>query len=234
MKNAALSRALKWLFIAQLLSIAALLPLVYDLRSLLGAAAGLLTLAALVRAAREASGYRAALVLQVAGLVLSALSYSFTRFFTPWILGAAAARWTGLDSSRAVILLMVMRMSSFFFSIILLVLGLLVLLLVCLTTAGLVDDPSLAARGGWAWRVNLICTVAVLVLTAVTLALSMGILDMDMNMEKLLGLSTAVTLLSAAVQLAGRVVYLRFLWQSARRLSAPDGSGQRRERRGPV
>ena len=61
MKNAALSRALKWLFVAQLLSIVALLPLVYALRSLLGAAAGLLTLAALVKAAGEASGYRTAL-----------------------------------------------------------------------------------------------------------------------------------------------------------------------------
>ena len=81
MKNAALSRAIKWLFIAQLLSIVALLPLVYNLRSLLGAAAGLLTLAALVRAAREASGYRAALVLCVGNLVLGVLSSVLLRWF---------------------------------------------------------------------------------------------------------------------------------------------------------
>ena len=124
-----------------------------------------------------------------------------------------------LDSSRAAVLLMTMQMGSFFLSVVLLILGLLVLLLVCLTTAGLVDDPSLAARGSWAWKVNLICTVAVLVLTVAAFALSVVRLDM----EKLLGLSTAITLLSAVIQLAARVLYLRFLWQSARCLSAAGG-----------
>lgn len=218
MKNAALSRALKWLFVAQLLSIVALLPLVYDLKTLLRAAAGLLTLAALVKAAGAASGYRTALGLHVVGLVLSALSYSFTRFFTSWIFGVAAAGWTSLDSSRAAILLMAMQRGSFFFSLAGLVLGLLVLRQVCLTTAGLVADPNLAARGIWAWRINLICTVAGIVLTIGVSAL----LKMGLDMEKLLGLSTAVTLLSAVIQLAGNAVYLHFLWQSARCLSAPD------------
>lgn len=114
---------------------------------------------------------------------------------------------------------MTMQMGSFFLSVVLLILGLLVLLLVCLTTAGLVDDPSLAARGSWAWKVNLICTVAVLVLTVAAFALSVVRLDM----EKLLGLSTAITLLSAVIQLAGSALYLRFLWQSARCLSAAGG-----------
>ena len=45
MKNAALSRALKWLFAAQLLSIVAMLPVAYALKSLLQVAAGLLALA---------------------------------------------------------------------------------------------------------------------------------------------------------------------------------------------
>lgn len=220
MKNAALSKALKWLFVAQLLSLVALFPMVYDLKSLLGAAAGLLTLAALVKAVREVSGYRPDLVLHVVDLVLGALSYLFARFFTAWIFGIAAARPVSLGSSRGAIIFMAMCMISFFFSIVILVLGMLVLLLVCLTTAGLVDDPAVAARGIRAWKVNLICTVAVLVLTAVSLALSVGILDMDM--EKLLGLSTVVTLLSAAVQMAGRVLYLHFLWQSARCLWAAD------------
>ena len=219
MKNAALSRALKWLFVAQLLSMVAMLPVVYALKSLLQVAAGLLALAALVRAAREASGYRSALVLQAAALVLSILSYFFTRFLIPLIFGVAAARWGGLDSSRAAVLLMTMQMGSFFLSVVLLILGLLVLLLVCLTTAGLVDDPAVAARGSWAWKVNLICTVAVLVLTVAAFALSVVRLDM----EKLLGLSTAVTLLSAVIQLAGSALYLRFLWQSARCLSAAGG-----------
>ena len=98
------------------------------------------------------------------------------------------------------------------------VLGLLILRQVCLTTAGLVDDPAVAARGIRAWRINLICTVAVLLLTAAVSAL----LKIGLDMEKLLGLSTAVTLLSAVAQLAARVLYLHFLWQSARCLSARD------------
>ena len=207
MKNAALSRALKWLFIAQLLSIVALLPLVYNLRSLLGAAAGLLTLAALVRAAREESGYRAALVLCVANLVLGALSSVLLRWFIYFlirILGTWAVQIVGAFSA----LLSIAGM----------VLGLLILRQVCLTTAGLVDDPGLAARGIRAWRVNLICTVAVLLLAAAVSAL----LKIGLDMEKLLGLSTAVTLLSAVAQLAARVLYLHFLWQSARCLSARD------------
>ena len=207
MKNAAISRALKWLFIAQLLSIVALLPLVYNLRSLLGAAAGLLTLAALVRAAREESGYRAALVLCVANLVLGALSSVLLRWFIYFlirILGTWAVQIVGALSA----LLSIAGM----------VLGLLILRQVCLTTAGLVDDPAVAARGIRAWRINLICTVAVLLLTAAVSAL----LKIGLDMEKLLGLSTAVTLLSAVAQLAARVLYLHFLWQSARCLSARD------------
>lgn len=207
MKNAALSRALKWLFIAQLLSIVALLPLVYNLRSLLGAAAGLLTLAALVRAAREESGYRTALVLCVANLILGALSSVLLRWFIYFLirmLGTWAVQIVGALSA----LLSIAGM----------VLGLLILRQVCLTTAGLVDDPAVAARGIRAWRINLICTVAVLLLTAAVSAL----LRIGLDMEKLLGLSTAVTLLSAVAQLAARVLYLHFLWQSARCLSARD------------
>lgn len=207
MKNAALSRALKWLFIAQLLSIVALLPLVYNLRSLLGAAAGLLTLAALIRAAREESGYRTALVLCVANLVLGALSSVLLRrfiYFLIRMLGTWAVQIVGALSALL--------------SIAGLVLGLLILRQVCLTTAGLVDDPAVAARGIRAWRINLICTVAVLLLTAAVSAL----LRIGLDMEKLLGLSTAVTLLSAVAQLAARVLYLHFLWQSARCLSARD------------
>lgn len=208
MKNAALSRALKWLFIAQLLSIVAMLPLVYNLRSLLGAAAGLLTLAALVRAAREESGYRAALVLCAANLVLGALSSVLLRWFIYFlirILGTWAVQIVGALSA----LLSIAGM----------VLGLLILRQICLTTAGLVDDPVVAARGIRAWRINLICTVAVLLLTAAVSALFGG----DLDVEKQLGLSTAVTLLSAVAQLAARVLYLHFLWQSARCLSAAGG-----------
>lgn len=203
MKNAALSRALKWLFIAQLLSIVALLPLVYNLRSLLGAAAGLLTLAALVRAAREESGYRAALGLCVANLVLGALSSVLLRWFIYFlirILGTWAVQIVGALSALL--------------SIAGLVLGLLILRQVCLTTAGLVDDPAVAARGSWAWKVNLVYTVAVFVLAAVSLALSVGILHMDM--ETLLGLSTAVNLLSGVLALVSKVLYMMFLYQSAR------------------
>lgn len=207
MKNAALSRALKWLFIAQLLSIVALLPLVYNLRSLLGAAAGLLTLAALVRAAREASGYRAALGLCVANLVLGVLSSVLLHWFIYFlirILGTWAVQIVGALSALL--------------SIAGLVLGLLILRQVCLTTAGLVEDPAVAARGIRAWRINLICTVAGIVLTIAVSALFGG----DLDMGKQLGLSTAVTLLSAVAQLAARVLYLHFLWQSARCLSARD------------
>ena len=207
MKNAALSRALKWLFIAQLLAIAAMFPLVYALRSLLGAAATLLALAALVRAAREESGYRAALVLCVANLVLGALSSVLLRWFIYFlirILGTWAVQIVGALSALL--------------SIAGKVLGLLILRQICLTTAGLVDDPSLAARGIWAWRVNLIYAVAVIVLSA---AVSV-FLGADQALEKQPGLSAAVTLVSAVAQLAARVLYLHFLWQSARCLSDRD------------
>lgn len=218
MKNAALSRALKWLLIAQLLSIAAMLPLAYDLKTLLRAAVGLLTLAALVRAAGAASGYRAALVLQAADLVLSALSYSFGRFFIPWILGVAAARWGGLDSSRTAVLLMTMGVGSFFFSMVRLVLSMLVLLLVCLTTARLVDDPAVAARGIWVWKVNLICIAAIFVLTVVAFAFSWS----GLEIEDLSVLSMTITLPSILLTLVSEVLYMVFLYQSARCLSAPD------------
>ena len=213
MKNAALSRAIKWLFIAQLLSIVALLPLVYNLRSLLGAAAGLLTLAALVRAAREASGYRAALVLCVGNLVLGVLSSVLLRWFIYFlirILGTWAVQIVG--ALRALL------------SIAGMVLGLLILRQVCLTPAGLVDDPAVAARGIRAWRINLICTVAGIVLTIAVSALFGG----DLDMGKQLGLSTAVTLFISydvlpVALLVARVLYLHFLWQSARCLSAAGG-----------
>lgn len=211
MKNAALSRALKWLFVAQLLAIAAMFPLVYALKSLLGATATLLALAALVRAAGEASGYRTALRLCVGNLVLGALSYALLHllsYFLVNMLGTWAVQIVGALSALL--------------SIAGKVLGLLILRQICLITAGLVDDPSLAARGIWAWRVNLICTVAGIVLTIAVSAL----LGMDLDAEKQLGLSTAVTLLVSYVfpvaQVVAWVLYLRFLWQSARYLSAPD------------
>lgn len=204
MKNAALSRALKWLLIAQLLSIAAMLPLAYDLKTLLRAAVGLLTLAALV--------------LQAADLVLSALVYSFGRFFIPWILGVAAARWGGLDTSRTAVLLIFMGVGSFFFSMVRLVLGMLVLLLVCLTTVRLVDDPAVAARGIWVWKVNLICIAAIFVLTVVAFAFSWS----GLEMEDLSVLSMTITLPSILLTLVSEVLYMVFLYQSARCLSAPD------------
>lgn len=207
MKNAALSRALKWLFVAQLLAIAAMFPLVYALRSLLGAAATLLALAALVRAAEEASGYRTALRLCVGNLVLGALSYALLHllsYFLVNMLGTWAVQIVGALSALL--------------SIAGKVLGLLVFRQICLTTAGLVDDPSLAARGIRAWRVNLIYAVAVIVLSS---AVSV-FLGADQALEKQPGLSAAVTLVSAVAQLAARVLYLHFLWQSARCLSAPD------------
>lgn len=159
MKNAALSRALKWLFVAQLLSIVALLLMAYALKSLLGAASTLLTLAALVRAAREASGYRAALGLCVVNLVLGALSHVLLRWLIYFLINMLGT-WS----------VQIVGALSALLSIAGLVLGLLILRQVCLTTVGLVDDPSLAARGIWVWRVNLICTVAGIVLTAATAA----------------------------------------------------------------
>ena len=90
MKNAALAKALKWLFIAQLLSMVAMLPLVYALKSLLQVAAGLLTLAALVRAAGEASGYRSALGLCVANLAWAPSPLSFSAgLFISWSICSA-------------------------------------------------------------------------------------------------------------------------------------------------
>ena len=102
--------------------------------------------------------------------------------------------------------------------------ALILLLLVCLTTAGLVDDPAVAARGIRAWRINLICTVAGIVLTIAVSALFGG----DLDMGKQLGLSTAVTLFISydvlpVALLVARVLYLHFLWQSARCLSAAGG-----------
>ena len=213
MKNAALAKALKWLFIAQLLSMVAMLPLVYALKSLLQVAAGLLTLAALVRAAGEASGYRSALGLCVANLVLGVLSSVLLRWFIYFLVnmfGTWAVQIAGLLSA----LLSLAGM----------VLGLLILRQTCLTTAGLVDDPAVAARGIWAWRINLICTVAGIMLTIAVSALFGG----DLDMGKQLGLSTAVTLFVSydvlpVALLAARVLYLRFLWQSARCLSAAGG-----------
>lgn len=206
MKNAALSRAIKWLFVAQLLSIVALLPLVYDLKTLLRAAVGLLTLAALVKAAGEASGYRAALKLQVADLALDVLSYVLLRrliFVLVTMFGTWAVQIVGALSALL--------------SIAGLILSLLILRQICLTTAGLVDDPAVAARGIWAWRVNLICTVAGIVLTIAVSAL----LKTGLDMGTLSVLSMAVNLPSILLTLVSKVLYVVFLYQSARCLSAP-------------
>ena len=211
MKNAAISRALKWLFIAQLLSIVALLPLVYNLRSLLGAAAGLLTLAALVVAAREASGYRSALVLCAANLVLGALSSVLLRWFIYFLirmLGTWAVQIVGALSA----LLSIAGM----------VLGLLILRQVCLTTAGLVDDPAVAARGIRAWRVNLVCTGALLLLTAATTVAAPVLSKGDPEMTSLWGLFLIMNLSSIVLTLISKVLYMVFLYQSARCLSARD------------
>ncbi|MGN8967204.1 hypothetical protein [Intestinimonas sp. HCP28S3_D6] len=206
MKNAALSRAIKWLFVAQLLSIVALLPLAYDLKTLLRAAVGLLTLAALVRAAGEASGYRAALKLQAADLALDVLSYVLLRrliFVLVTMFGTWAVQIVGALSALL--------------SIAGLILSLLILRQICLTTAGLVDDPAVAARGIWAWRVNLICTVAGIVLTIAVSAL----LKTGLDMGTLSVLSMAVNLPSILLTLVSKVLYVVFLYQSARCLSAP-------------
>lgn len=206
MKNAALSRAIKWLFVAQLLSIVALLPLVYDLKTLLRAAVGLLTLAALVKAAGEASGYRAALKLQAADLALDVLSYVLLRrliFVLVTMFGTWAVQIVGALSALL--------------SIAGLILSLLILRQICLTTAGLVDDPAVAARGIWAWRVNLICTVAGIVLTIAVSAL----LKTGLDMGTLSVLSMAVNLPSILLTLVSKVLYVVFLYQSARCLSAP-------------
>lgn len=206
MKNAALSRAIKWLFVAQLLSIVALLPLAYDLKSLLRAAVGLLTLAALVKAAGEASGYRAALKLQAADLALDVLSYVLLRrliFVLVTMFGTWAVQIVGALSALL--------------SIAGLILSLLILRQICLTTAGLVDDPAVAARGIWAWRVNLICTVAGIVLTIAVSAL----LKTGLDMGTLSVLSMAVNLPSILLTLVSKVLYVVFLYQSARCLSAP-------------
>lgn len=211
MKKAALSRALKWLFVAQLLAIAAMLPLVYALRSLLGAAAGLLTLAALVRAAGEASGYRTALGLQVADLALDVLSYVLLRwliYFLINILGTWAVQIVGALSALL--------------SIAGLILSLLLLRQICLTTAGLVDDPNLAARGIRAWRVNLICTVALLLLTAATTAAAPVLSKGDPEMTSLWGLFLTINLSSIVLTLISKVLYMVFLYRSARCLSVPD------------
>lgn len=206
MKNAALSRAIKCLFVAQLLSIVALLPLVYDLKTLLRAAVGLLTLAALVKAAGEASGYRAALKLQAADLALDVLSYVLLRrliFVLVTMFGTWAVQIVGALSALL--------------SIAGLILSLLILRQICLTTAGLVDDPAVAARGIWAWRVNLICTVAGIVLTIAVSAL----LKTGLDMGTLSVLSMAVNLPSILLTLVSKVLYVVFLYQSARCLSAP-------------
>ena len=206
MKNAALSRAIKWLFVAQLLSIVAMLPLAYDLKTLLRAAVGLLTLAALVRAAGEASGYRAALKLQAADLALDVLSYVLLRrliFVLVTMFGTWAVQIVGALSALL--------------SIAGLILSLLILRQICLTTAGLVDDPAVAARGIWAWRVNLICTVAGIVLTIAVSAL----LKTGLDMGTLSVLSMAVNLPSILLTLVSKVLYVVFLYQSARCLSAP-------------
>lgn len=206
MKNAALSRAMKWLFVAQLLSIVAMLPLAYDLKTLLRAAVGLLTLAALVKAAGEASGYRAALKLQAADLALDVLSYVLLRrliFVLVTMFGTWAVQIVGALSALL--------------SIAGLILSLLILRQICLTTAGLVDDPAVAARGIWAWRVNLICTVAGIVLTIAVSAL----LKTGLDMGTLSVLSMAVNLPSILLTLVSKVLYVVFLYQSARCLSAP-------------
>lgn len=168
------SKALKWIFIAQILTILAVIPVVGAILAIIGFVMNLL---ALYGASKLEQGYHTAFVLSIVGIVISIISAFAKGFFGSLI-----------DIVSAVITLAV-------------------LYFVIITTNGLLNgagNGEIAAKGEKVWKINLICTVAAVVLILLAF------------IPVLAGLLSVVVFI---VEFVGTILYLVYLHNSSKALA---------------
>lgn len=169
MKDMTVSKALKWIFIAGILSLLSFIPLVGAILALIGF---ILNLIALYGASKLENGYHTAFVLTIVGIVVSVLALFSKGIF---------ASIVGIVST---------------------VVSLGILYFVITTTCKLLEAKGandVAERGAKVWKINLICTVAAVVLLLLAFVPALAVV-----------LAVVVTI----VEIVATILYLIFLYKS--------------------
>lgn len=169
MKDMTVSKALKLIFIAEILSIIGN----FIFGGILGIIAFVLNLVALYGAGKLEKGYNTAFTLSIVGIVLSVLS-----LINSVVLGLIV----GIVST---------------------VVELAILYFVITTTCNLLESggsADIAQKGHTVWKINLICTVAVVVLMLLLFIVPV--------------IASILTIVVGIVALVGGILYLVFLYKS--------------------
>lgn len=169
MKDMTVSKALKWIFIAEILSLLAFIPVV---GAILALVAFVLNLVALYGASKLDQGYHTAFVLTIVGIVLSVLA-----IFANGVFGSLV-------------------------SIVSTVVSLGILYFVITTTCKHLESngaAEVAQKGANVWKINLICTIAAVVLTLLAFVPVLAVV---------LGVIIGI------VQIVAGILYLIFLYKS--------------------
>lgn len=170
MSNMTVSKALKLLFTAEILTIVSFVPLV---GGVLAIVALVMSLIALFGAARLNVGYRNAFIFAIAGMVVSIVEIFAGKFFGA-ILGIVST-----------------------------VLSLGLMYFVIMTTSRLLTVKGMdhiAKRGANVWTINLVCTIASVVLSVLVIVMPL--------------ISSALAFMVTVVELVGYILYLVFLYKS--------------------
>ena len=139
MKDMTVSKALKWIFIAQILTILAVIPVVGAILAIIGFVMNLL---ALYGASKLEQGYHTAFILSIVGIVVSIIS-AFAKGFVGTLVGIVST-----VVSLGIIYFVIMTTNGL------------------LKGNG---DGEIAQKGEKVWKLNLICTVVSVVLSVVAL-----------------------------------------------------------------
>lgn len=169
MKDMTVSKALKWVFIAGILSLLSFIPLVGVILALIGF---ILNLVALHGASKLESGYHTAFVLTIVGVVVSVLAL-FSK---------------GIFESIVSIVGTVVSLGILYF--------------VITTTCKLLEAKGandIAEKGVKVWKINLICTIAAVVL---------------MLLAFVPVLASVLAVVVAIVEIVATILYLIFLYKS--------------------
>ena len=172
MKDMSISKALMWLFIAQILGILSIIPIV---GAILAIIAFVLNLLALYGAGKLDGGYKTAFTLSIVGIVVA-------------VIGAFAG-----DGVFGTIL-----------NIISTVISLGILYYVVMTTVKHLGGSDVAAKGVTVWKLNLICTVASVVLTVLVL---------------IAPVLSVLAIIVAIVEIVASILYMIFLYKSSKALA---------------
>lgn len=173
MKDMSISKALMWLFIAEVLGILTIIPIV---GAILGIIGFVMTLLALYGAGKLDSGYKTAFILSVVGLVVSVVAA---------IVG---------DNVFGTIL-----------DIISTVISLGILYYVVMTTVNHLGGSDVAAKGVTVWKLNMICTIASVVLTILGLIAPV--------------LAAVLLVIVFIVEIVAAILYMIFLYKASKALA---------------